>query len=157
MIESLLGGLFGGVFRIVPEFLKIWDAKDTRKHELAMLDKEMEFAKLRAEREMHTVDAEVDKAHLDALGLALQGQAEMAKAGGKIAAALSALVRPLVTYWFVTLYSAVKIAMMLVAYEQGADWKSVLIESWNPEDMGIFTGIIAFWFVGRTFERQNTR
>jgi hypothetical protein len=154
MIESLLGGVFGGVFRLVPEFLKLWDAKDSRKHELAMLDKEMEFAKLRAEREMHTVDAEVDRAHLDALGAALEGQAKMAVAGGKVAAFLSALVRPLVTYWFVVLYSAVKIAMMIVAYEQSADWKSVLIESWNPEDMGIFTGIVAFWFVGRTFNRK---
>jgi hypothetical protein len=54
----------------------------------------------------------------------------------------------------VVLYSAVKIAMMIVAYEQSADWKSVLIESWNPEDMGIFTGIVAFWFVGRTFNRK---
>lgn len=155
MIESLLGGLFGGVFRLVPEFMKIWDSKDSRKHELAMLDREFEFAKLRAEREMHTIDAEVDKAHLEALGQALDGQAKMAVAGGKVAAFLSALVRPLVTYWFVILYSAVKIAMMLVAYEQSADWKSVLIESWNPEDMGIFTGIIAFWFVSRTFDRSK--
>lgn len=154
MVETLFGGLLGGVFRLVPEFLKIWDSKDSRKHELAMLDREFEFAKLRSEREMHMVDAEVNVAHLDALGEALKGQAEMAKAGGKLAAFLSALVRPLVTYWFVVLYSAVKIAMMLVAYEQSADWKAVLIESWNPEDMGIFTGIIAFWFVSRSFEKR---
>jgi|688.fasta_scaffold02469_37 hypothetical protein len=154
MVESLLGGLLGGVFRIVPEFLKIWDAKDSRKHELAMLDKEMDFAKLRAEQAMHTVDAEVDKAHLEALGSALDGQAKMAVAGGKVAAFLSALVRPLVTYWFVVLYSSVKIAMMIVAYEQSADWKAVLIESWNPEDMGIFSGIITFWFVSRSFDRK---
>lgn len=154
MLETLLGGVFGGVFRIVPEFLKIWDAKDSRKHELAMLDKEMDFAKLRAEQAMHTVDAEVDKAHLEALGSALDGQAKMAVAGGKVAAFLSALVRPLVTYWFVVLYSSVKIAMMIVAYEQSADWKAVLIESWNPEDMGIFSGIITFWFVSRSFDRK---
>lgn len=154
MVETLFGGLLGGVFRLVPEFLKIWDAKDSRKHELAMLDREFEFAKLRAEREMHTVDAQVDKAHLEALGSALDGQAKMAVAGGKVAAFLSALVRPLVTYWFVVLYSSVKIAMMIVAYEQSADWKAVLIESWNPEDMGIFSGIITFWFVSRSFDRK---
>lgn len=154
MVETLFGGLLGGVFRLVPEFLKIWDAKDSRKHELAMMDREFEFAKIRAEREMHTVDAQVDIAHMDALGEALKGQAEMAKAGGKLAAFLSALVRPLVTYWFVVLYSSVKIAMMIVAYEQSADWKAVLIESWNPEDMGIFSGIITFWFVSRSFDRK---
>jgi hypothetical protein len=155
MIESLLGGLFGGVFRLVPEFLKIWDAKDSRKHELAMLGAEMEFAKLRAEQAMHTVDAEVDKAHLEALGSALDGQAKMAVAGGKLAAFLSALVRPLVTYWMVVLWSSVKVAMMLVAYEQNADWKAVLIESWTSDDMGLFAGIIAFWFVSRTFEKAK--
>lgn len=149
-----LGGIFGGLLRLAPEVLKLLDAKDARKHELAMLDREMDFAKIRAEQAMHVVDAEVDKAHLDALGEALKGQASMAKAGGKIAAFMSALVRPVITYWFVALYSAVKISMMLLAYDQNESWKVVLIQSWTVDDMAIFTGIIAFWFIGRTIEKK---
>ena len=98
MIESLLGGLFGGIFRILPEVFKLIDAKDSRKHELDMLGMEMEFAKIKYEAQMHAVDAEVDRAQLDSIGEALKGQAEMAVAGGKFVSAISALVRPLVTY-----------------------------------------------------------
>ena len=104
---------------------------------------------------MHAVDAEVDRAQLDSIGEALKGQAEMAVAGGKFVSAISALVRPLVTYWVVTLWSAVKIAMMLVAYQQNADWKSVLIQSWTADDMALFMGIISFWFISRVVDRNN--
>lgn len=155
MIESLLGGLFGGIFRILPEVFKLIDAKDSRKHELDMLGMEMEFAKIKYEAQMHAVDAEVDRAQLDSIGEALKGQAEMAVAGGKFVSAISALVRPLVTYWVVTLWSAVKIAMMLVAYQQNADWKSVLIQSWTADDMALFMGIISFWFISRVVDRNN--
>lgn len=152
MIESLLGGLFGGLFRLAPEVLKLIDAKDARKHELAMMDVEVKLTELRAQQAMHQVDAEVDKAHLTALTEALGGQEKMAVAGGTFAAAVSALVRPLVTYWLVIFWSAVKIASMSVAYHQGADWKAVLVQAWGADDMALFMGVISFWFVGRSFK-----
>ena len=37
MIETLLGGLLGGAFRLAPEVLKWLDRKGERGHELAML------------------------------------------------------------------------------------------------------------------------
>lgn len=153
MIESLFGGLLGGLFRLAPEVLKLWDAKDSRAHELKMMDVEVRLATMRAEQAMHVVDAEVSKSELNALQTAIAGQERMAVAGGKFVSAISALVRPLVTYWLVVLWSAVKISMMIVAYEQSADWKAVLIQSWTPEDMALFMGVISFWFVGRSFEK----
>lgn len=152
MIESMLGGLFGGLFRLAPEVLKFFDAKDSRKHELALMDVEVKLATMRAEQSMHQVDSELNKAHLEAIEEALNGQAKMAVSGGKFVSAISALVRPLITYWLVVLWSAVKISMMLLAYEQSADWKAVLIQSWGAEDMALFSGVIAFWFVGRVWE-----
>lgn len=47
MIETLLGGLLGGAFRLAPEILKWLDRKGERGHELAMQDKALEFEKLR--------------------------------------------------------------------------------------------------------------
>ena len=38
MIETLLGGLLGGAFRLAPEILKWLDRKGERGHELAMQD-----------------------------------------------------------------------------------------------------------------------
>ena len=37
MIETLLGGLLGGAFRLAPEILKWLDRKGERGHERAML------------------------------------------------------------------------------------------------------------------------
>ena len=36
MIETLLGGLLGGAFRLAPEILKWMDRNGERSHELAM-------------------------------------------------------------------------------------------------------------------------
>ena len=40
MIETLLGGLLGGAFRLAPEVLKWFDRQGERGHELAMQDKQ---------------------------------------------------------------------------------------------------------------------
>ncbi len=52
MIETLLGGLLGGVFRLAPEILKWLDRQGERGHELAMQDKALEFEKLRGAQRM---------------------------------------------------------------------------------------------------------
>ena len=44
MIETLLGGLLGGAFRLAPEILKGLDRQGERGHELAMQDKALELA-----------------------------------------------------------------------------------------------------------------
>jgi len=45
MLESLFGGLLGGLFRLAPEILKFLDRKSERKHEIALLKAEMDFCK----------------------------------------------------------------------------------------------------------------
>ena len=52
MIETLLGGLLGGVFRLAPEILKWMDRNGERGHELAMQDKALEFEKIRGAQRM---------------------------------------------------------------------------------------------------------
>ena len=157
MIESLLGGVFGGLLRLAPEVLKWLDRKDERKHELAMLDKELAMAQLRVTQAMHTADASVEVAQFEAIASALKGQASMARSGGKVVSAISALVRPLVTYWVVALWSAVKIASMVLAYQTGGDWKAMLLSNWSADDNAIMSLLLSFWFVGRIWERHASR
>ena len=155
MLETLLGSLLGGVFRIVPEVMKLLDAKNEREHELAMLGKEMEFAKIKGEISMREAQATMTVAEIGAMSEALREQGQTARAAGKFVSAISALVRPLVTYWFVLLYSAVKIATMAVAFNAGGNWKEVLINSWTQDDMAMLMLILTFWFVGRVWERNK--
>lgn len=155
MWETLLGGLVGGVFRIVPEVLKWLDRKDERKHELDMLDGEMRYAELRGRIEMGQAELALTGRELDAMAEAIKEQRQTARAAGKWVAAISALVRPLVTYWFVVLYSLVKTAHIINAFSRNADWKEALITTWSTDDMTIMFMILTFWFVGRVWERQS--
>ena len=155
ILETLGGGLLGGLFRLAPEVIKIFDAKNERSHELSMLQAEMEFAKLNAEREMHKTNAAMTIAELDAVSAALKEQGQTARAAGWFVAAISALVRPLVTYWFVIMYSVVKIVSIQMAVAAGGFWKDVLVTSWTPEDASLLMLILTFWFVGRVYERTK--
>jgi hypothetical protein len=155
MIETLLGGVFGGVLRLAPELFKLFDKKNERAHELRMLEAEMEFAKIKGEIAMRQADVQLQTAELDAMVAAIQEQSSTAKAAGSMVAAISALVRPTVTYMFLGLYAAVKVAAYLIAIEQGGNWKEVLTTMWGSDDLAVFNMIISFWFVGRVYERSR--
>jgi hypothetical protein len=62
MIETLLGGLLGGAFRLAPEILKWIDRNGERAHELSMQDKALEFEKLRGSQRMAEIGASADAA-----------------------------------------------------------------------------------------------
>jgi hypothetical protein len=155
MIETLLGGVFGGVLRLAPELFKLFDKKNERAHELRMLEAEMEFAKIKGEIAMRQADVQLQTAELDAMVAAIQEQSSTAKAAGSMVASISAMVRPTVTYMFLGLYAAVKVAAYLIAIEQGGNWKEVLTTMWGSDDLAVFNMIISFWFVGRVYERSR--
>jgi len=96
MIETLLGGLLGGAFRLAPEMLKWLDRKGERSHELAMQDKALEFEKLRGAQRMSEIGATADAAWntgaIDALREAVAAQGQ--RSGVRWADALSISVRP---------------------------------------------------------------
>ena len=154
-METLLGGIFGGLLRLAPEALKFFDSKNERKHELAMLEAEMKFAQVKAEAEMRKTEAQMQVAEIAAMTEAIKEQSATAQAAGKFVSAISALVRPLVTYIFVLLYVSVKIVAYSLAVSQGGDWKELLLASWTEDDMSTMTMLMTFWFTGRIFERSS--
>jgi len=155
MLETLLGGVFGGLLRLAPEVFKLFDRANERKHELAMLSAEMEFAKVRGEIAMRQTESQMTMAEVEAIGQAFKEQSDTAKAAGSMVAAISAMVRPTVTYMFLGLYALVKVAAFLIAIEQGGNWKEVLTTMWGSDDLAVFNMIISFWFVGRVYERNR--
>ena len=155
MLETLLGGVFGGLLRLAPEVLKLFDRANERKHELALLGAEMEFAKIKGEIAMRQVEAAMVSEELDAIGEAFKEQSKTSIAAGWFVAAVSALVRPIITYMFVGVYFLVKLAAYLLALEQGGHWKEVIHSVWTQDDVTILFMIISFWFVGRVWERQS--
>ena len=154
LITVASGGL-GGLLRLAPEIMKGFDRKNERSHEQAMMQLEIQVVEKRLEHEMRKVDAAMTIAEMDAISAAVKEQGQTARAAGKFVAAMSALVRPLVTYWFVIMYSAVKIVSMSMAIAAGIYWKEVLVNSWTADDMAMLVMVLSFWFVGRTIDRDN--
>ena len=154
-METLLGGLFGGLLRLAPEALKFFTQKGEQKHELAMLEAEMRFAQVKGEIAMRQTEAQMQISELTAMTEAIREQSATAQAAGKVVSAISALVRPIITYVFVALYVAVKVAGYSVAVSQGGDWKELLVTSWTADDMSTMTMLLTFWFTGRVWERTR--
>ena len=155
MIETLLGGFLGGAFRLAPEILKWLDRKGERGHELAMQDKALEFEKLRGAQRMSEIGAAADGAWntgaIETLRDAVRAQGE--KTGLEWADALSSSVRPVITYWFMTLYCAAKTAAFAAALSAGADWGTAVLHAWTEADQALWAGVLNFWFLGRVFDK----
>ena len=158
MIETLLGGLLGGAFRLAPEILKWLDRKGERGHELAMQDKALEFEKLRGAQRMAEIGAAADAAWntgaIDALKEAVAAQGH--QSGVRWADALSASVRPVITYWFMGLYCAAKTAAFAAALTAGAGWGEATLHAWTEADQALWAGVLNFWVLGRVFDRVRS-
>ncbi len=155
MIETLLGGLLGGSFRLAPEILKWFDRQGERSHELAMQDKALEFEKLRGAQRMAEIGASADAAWnsgaIEALKAAVVSQGQLS--GIKWVDGLSSSVRPVITYWFMALYCAAKTAAFATAVSAGANWGTGVLHAWTEADQALWAGVLNFWFLGRVFDR----
>ena len=158
MIETLLGGLLGGAFRLAPEFLKWLDRKGERGHELAMQDKALEFEKVRGAQRMAEIGSQADAAWntgaIEALRDAVRTQGE--KTGVWWADALSSSVRPIITYWLMALYCAAKTVAFVAALNAGAGWGTAVLAAWSEADQALWAGVLNFWFLGRVFDRGRS-
>lgn len=159
MIELLGGGIFGsllgGLFRLAPEVLKFFDKANERKHELSMFTLQTDLEKLRGEFKMEAKYVDHSISQLDAIQEAFKEQSATAQSSYKWVSALSALVRPLITYILFGLYVAVKIVTISYAINSGATWHDIATKHWTAEDFGMLNMILTFWFVGRAIEKYR--
>jgi hypothetical protein len=155
MIETLLGGLLGGAFRLAPEILKWFDRQGERGHELAMQDKALEFEKLRGASRMGEIAASAAAAWntgaIEAFKEAVAGQGR--PSGVKWADALSTSVRPVITYLFMALYCTAKATAFFAALSAGAGWAAAVLVAWTEADQALWAGVLNFWFLGRVFDK----
>lgn len=156
MLMTIISMFGGGLMRMLPELLGLLNKRTDNSHELAMMDKQIELQKSKAadDRETIQVQGNIDQtlAMLDAQKATLQSQ--MQKLGIWWVDALNFLVRPLTTYYFLGFYGLVKIAMIVVALRAADPWVAI-IKCWSQDDAAILSGILAFWFVGRVFDKKQ--
>lgn len=159
MLETITGGLlgsvFGGLFRLAPEVLKWLDRKNERDHELNMFKLQTDLEKQRGEYRIEERYVDHSIASLDAISEAFKQQGEADAKAWKWVASMSALVRPGVTYILFGMYCVFKVAVILYAFDNQADWKEVFTTTWTGEDFAMLNMILTFWFVGRAIERRS--
>lgn len=156
MVETLLGTLFGGLFRMAPEILKWIDRKDERKHEALMFDKQLQMDELRSKSAIDQINAkstaDIGLAEIQALVEATKAQAT--STGIKIVDAINSLMRPLITFWWVVvLYTAALASQFIVLLDDGATASASILKLWGPDEKAIVASIIAFWFVDRSLRK----
>jgi hypothetical protein len=153
--SGILGSIFGGLFRLAPEVLKFWDRKDDRKHELAMYGLQIDLEKTKGQVRIEEKYIDYGIAQTQAIQTAFEGQAKEAAASYRWVAALSALVRPMVTYILFGMYVAFKITIIVHAVNSGANWIDIARNHWTPDDFAMLNMILTFWFLGRSIEKRS--
>lgn len=163
MIEVLGGGvvgsLLGGLFRLAPEVLKWLDKKNERAHELAMFDRQCQLEAQRGEQKLAEIGAQhgmaVDVGVLDAFKSAIEQQTDMAKAAGGKIAALSASVRPVVTYWVLAVWTFAHLWFAFDSYQSGSAPIEVFRAIMTADFAALVAGTINYWFMDRTLAKRG--
>jgi hypothetical protein len=152
---GLLGSIFGGLFRLAPEVLKFLDKGNERKHELAMFTLQTDLEKVKGNFRMEEKYADYSTEQLKAIQAAFKEQATTAKEAGWFVAAVSALVRPGITWALFFMYATVKAAGLTIAISSGAPWHDVVLKGWSADDFAMLNMCLTFWFVGRSIEKYQ--
>lgn len=165
MILSLISLLSGGLVRMLPELLALFNKKTDNTHELKMMALQLELQKSKSADDRATMmvqgeqdrltfgeksAAEITLAMLDAQKTALAGQ--MQKLGIRWVDAMNFCVRPIATYYVLAMYGLAKLAMFMIAMQQGIGGWEAILKVYDAEDRAILSGILGFWFVGRVFD-----
>lgn len=154
---TLLGGGLGGLLRFVPEILKLFTDQRDRNHEYRMTQLQLIIDQARAQQGIDLVHAQGEAAaaigEIQAYLEAIKGQAQLT--GVKWVDALNQSVRPIVTYWWMALFTIYKIATIVAAALAWTSLDAFLGKLWTPQDAGILAMILGFWFVDRSI-RKNT-
>jgi hypothetical protein len=164
VFEILSGGIFGsllgGIFRLAPEVLKWLDKKDERVHELNMFSQQCQLETLRGQQKLAEIGAQreatVDAGVMNAFNSAIEQQTEMVKAaGGGFVAALSASVRPVVTYWILFIWSFIHVWFAWNAWYIGEPPAVVFNLMMSGDFAALVSGTLNYWFLDRTLSKRG--
>ncbi|MGB0934834.1 MAG: hypothetical protein ACPGXY_02085 [Alphaproteobacteria bacterium] len=145
---TILGSLIGFLGSAFPEILKVFKDKSDRRHELEILDRQMDFMKAQGQVRLQEIQSQTDAREISGL----YRYARTSK--NKWVDALAGSVRPVITYAFFCLYACVKLAQWHLVSLSG-DWAQALIQIWHIEDQALFATVISFWFGQRMLAKAR--
>ena len=158
MISTFLSFLAGGL----PKILSIFQDRQDKKHELALVAAQRERELALAERGF-IAQARVEEIKLEQIQTQTAGEErqalynhdiEIGKGASQWMINLRASVRPVVTYIFVLELVALNIAGVWYAWHQGVPFAAAMAEVFSDDEMLILSSIIAFWFGTQAFGKK---
>lgn len=133
---TIISAILGFVGGFAPEVLKYFNAKADKKHELDIMDKQIEASKVASDQRLAEINTQGDIAE----SVALYKSAETKLTGYKWADAFVEMynsgVRPTITYAFVIFYGAKKFDLVQA--------------EWNDFDQSTFSLVLGYWFGQRS-------
>ena len=148
---TLLGSLVGFIGSALPSIVGHFKNKEDNKTQI-------EFAKLQVQLAEKNAEIDLTKFHAMALDNEHARLIEHDIAIQRDTGPLSWLrksVRPVITYLFFALFSAVKISALMVALDNSENFNAAIMVVWDEETQGMFAAIISFWFGSRALEKQK--
>ena len=158
MISTFLSFLAGGL----PKILSIFQDRQDKKHELALVAAQRERELALAERGF-IAQARVEEIKLEQIQTQTAGEErqalyqhdiEIGKGASQWMINLRASVRPVVTYIFVLELVALNVAGVWYAWHQGVPFAIAMENVFSDDEMLILSSIIAFWFGTQAFGKK---
>ena len=155
---ELLGLIFGGVSRLAQHWLDLSDKEKERSHERLMFEQQVQMQDKRFahDSELRTMEYAGQEAanEWSAIAEAARAQADEAKAAGGLVLKLSASVRPVLSYWFVFLYTVAKFATLYLAMSSGVPFAQAIRAAYTEFDGTILAAIVSFYFADRSLRKK---
>ena len=158
MVSTFLSFLAGGL----PKILQIFQDRQDKKHELALVAAQKERELALAERGF-IAQARVEEIKLEQIQTQTAGEErqslyehdmKIGEGASQWMINLRASVRPVVTYIFVLELVVINIAGMWYAWNQGVPFSIALENVFSEDEMLILSSIIAFWFGTQAFGKK---
>ncbi len=144
---TILASLLGFLGSTLPNLFKILEDKSDKTQELAIMQMQMEFAKLNLTTQLHEVQIGADAQEMKTIYSTYE-------TGIPWVDALNGCVRPIMAFAFFGLFFLVKIPVIIMALcnmNNIADFNML----WTPEDGAIFAGIISFYYGSRAMQKYK--
>ena len=143
---SLVGSILGFGTSFLPKVLGYFEEKRDQKHELQMMDKQLEQQLQIGKQKMQMMDIDADIRETEALH---KEHASITSKSSQWCVNLSASVRPIITY-------CLFIEFAILTLSVNMDWITAQQYTmiWNDEFQAVWAAVVSFWFGQRSFNRK---
>lgn len=145
---TILSALLGFISSSFPEIVKLLQDRQDKKHELILMNKQIELQKMNMRMRFDEIRIEGESTEMKALY-------ESTRTNVAWVDAFAGTVRPILAYAFILMFILTKLPFILLMPENLYN-TDLIAQLWTESDSCIFSSIIAFYFGSRQFSKMRT-